>query len=79
MEAQLFWTGLRSLDGRLQGSGCDVAIAGLGYYEAKGDVFVWVGEFEEIGPVSWVEASERSEDEDSLVIADWVCGCSEVG
>ncbi len=39
---------------------------------------VWVGQGEKVVPVTLVESSERCEDENGLLIANWVGCCCQI-
>jgi hypothetical protein len=61
-------------DGALEVGGGEVAGRGFGDDVAEGDVFVRVGELEEVVPVFLVEARERGEDEDAFFVGDGIGG-----
>lgn len=55
---------------------CGIAGAVFGCDEAEGDQFVWVVKLEEVLPVFVVEAGQRCQDQDALLVRNRVrCGC----
>ena len=67
-EALALGAGLGLGDLRLECGVGGIALFGLGYYEAERDEVVGVAELQQVFPVAVVEARQRCEDQDGLVV-----------